>query len=83
MLQLCTTLQHGVHARSVTGPAHLGLCIHVGTTLQQQPSALQVAHGQVQRRTDTLRVSQARSTGRQGIRVDRSPCTKAGRATRV
>ena len=77
MLQLCTTLQHGVHAKSgVTGPAHLGLCIHVGATLQQQPSALQVAiaHGRVQRRAATLRAcrSQVARTGRRGISVSMS-----------
>ena len=77
MLQLCTTLQHGVHAKSgVTGPAHLGLCIHVGATLQQQPSALQVAiaHGRVQRRAATLRAcrSQVARTQRRGISVSMS-----------
>ena len=89
MLQLCTKLQHGVHAKSgVTGPAHLGLCTHVGAMLQQQPSALQlaIAHGRVQRRTATLRAchSQAARTGRRRISVSmstgaRAPCSSAQR----
>ena len=87
MLQLCTKLQHGVHAKSgVTGPAHLGLCTHVGAMLQQQPSALQlaIAHGRVQRRTATLRAchSQVARTGRRRISVStstgaRAPCSSA------
>ena len=52
--------------KAVTGPAHLGLCTHVGATLQQQPSALQVAflRGKVQRRLVILREFPATPHGR-------------------